>query len=218
MNPASNKAAQYYAGRWHPGLGDPGLGDAQSAQISTEVGAGLMTIAPYTGPAAPFIAAAAGIADLVGAAFKLFSGCGQSCVLSSQYADQAEAILNNLTQSYFATPIPRPASFQANAEQSVQQILNWLQQMCSNPQLGAAGQRCISERLVEGGTAPWCPTHTGCDWITAYYRPIANDPNVVPDAQIAASQLLGSPGASTGSINYMPLLLIAAVAIGVMFL
>lgn len=213
-----NQAAQYYAQRWHPGLGDPGLGDAQSAQISTEIGAGLTTIAPFTGPGAPFVAAAAGIADLVGAALKLFSGCGQTCVQSSQYANQAESILNNLTQSYFATPTPRPASFQQNTLQSIQQILNWLQQMCSNPQLGAAGQRCISERLVQGGTAPWCPNpgNKGCDWITAYYQPVANDPNVVPDAQIAASQLLGS--ASTGSVNYAPLFLIAAVVLGVMLL
>jgi len=201
-----------------PALYNPGLGDTQSAQIASTVGVALAKVAPATGPAAPFVAAAAGIAELVGAAEVLFSGCGQTCIQSSQYANQAENILNSIKSQYFATPTPRAQSFQQSTLTQIQQIFTWLQQMCSNPALGAAGQRCISERLVQGGTAPWCPNpgNTGCDWITNYYQPIANDPNVLPDAQLGITSPIGAATAS--SVNYLPLLVIAAVVVGAMLL
>ena len=76
---------------------------------------------------------------------------------------------------------PRTKSTQQYVLSQMQQIISALQQACSSPALGAAGQRCISERLVRGGTAPWCPTGTGCDYYTSIVDPIANDTNVVDD-------------------------------------
>lgn len=191
-----------------------GLGQS-SAQIASTIGVSLAKIAPVTGVAAPFVAAAAGIASLVGAAFALFSGCGQTCVQASDYANQAENILNQIKSTYFGTQTPRAQSFQTATLQSIQQIFNWLQQVCSQPNLGSAGQRCISERLVQGGSAPWCPDPggVGCDWITNYYVPIATDPNVVPDSQLSTSS---TSGTTSGSTSMVPLL-IAAAAIVMVF-
>jgi hypothetical protein len=45
-------------------------------------------------------------------------------------------------------------------------------------QLGAAGQRCVSERAA-GGTVPG----TGGNWFAWYRDPIANDPNAIPDPE-----------------------------------
>lgn len=188
--------------------------------IASQVGSGLLSIAPATGPAAPFVAAAAGIAQLVSAAFTLFQGCGQSCVQTSNYANQAEGYLNQIKTAYFATPTPRPQSFQQQTLAQIQQIFTWLQQMCSQPNTGTAGQHCISERLVQGGTAPWCPNpgNTGCDWITTYYLPIENDPNV--QASTASSILNSLTGSSTvaGSNSILPVFLILAAAVGAMVL
>lgn len=68
-------------------------------------------------------------------------------------------------------------------------------QNCSNPELGSAGQRCISERQ-QGGIAPWCttPDKRGCDWFTRYRDPIANDvpvqtPNVLQGEGLAVDTI-----------------------------
>jgi len=207
----------FESARWHPAMrGSTLAGMGQTpAQISGQVGGALMSIVPATGPGAPFVAAAAGVAQLVSAAFSLFSGCGQTCVQTSNYANQAEALLNQIKQQYFATPTPRPQSFQASTLASIQQIFTWLKQMCSQPSMGTAGQNCISQRLVQGAPAPWCPNpgNTGCDWVTNYYVPIENDPNVVPDASLASASITVS-----GSPSYVPLLLIAAAVMGVVLL
>jgi hypothetical protein len=50
-------------------------------------------------------------------------------------------------------------------------------QGCGDPAMGKPGVNCISERQ-RGGSAPWCPTGTGCDWFILYRDPIANDPRV----------------------------------------
>ena len=68
---------------------------------------------------------------------------------------------------------------------------------CGNPALGDAGVRCVNERLVRGGTAPWCPSpdHRGCDYLTSTRDPIANDLAVVPDPMdTAAASVLSSVG------------------------
>lgn len=161
-----------------------GISVAQStgSAIAGGIAGGLAAIAPFTGPAAPFLAIAAA---LVGPIAKLFSGCGQTCTQATQFANQAASALDQMKAAYFAQPV-RYKSSQTAALSYFDQIAGWLQQACSNPALGDAGRRCISERLVHGGTAPWCPTGTGCDWITAYRDPIANDAGVVPDPPSAA--------------------------------
>lgn len=159
--------------------GSHGLGDQATQYTSATMGvaASILALAPATSIAAPFVAAAAGLVALFG---QIFSGCGQTCIQATQYANQAGAQLDQLKAQYFAQPVHYRSS-QLAFLQAFDQIVAWLKQMCGNPQLGDAGRRCISERLVPGGTAPWCPTQTGCDYYATFRDPVANDPNVVPD-------------------------------------
>lgn len=146
---------------------------------------GLAVIAPFTGPAAPFLLAAAA---LVGPIASLFHGCGKSCTQATKYADQAAAAAKDLQAKYWAQPVRYKVS-QLQTLAYLDQIADFLRQGCSDPSLGSAGARCISERLVRGAPAPWCPTpdHTGCDFYTSIYDPIANDAGVVPDPPDAAT-------------------------------
>lgn len=208
-----------------------GLG---ATPVSTQVetaGAGLLgtaasilALSPTTGPLAPFVAAAAAIAGLL-ATLGIGSGCGQSCVLSSQYANQAEAALAQNIQSYFAIPAPRDPTSQQTAEALFMQVWNDLEQQCSNSALGAAGQRCISDR--QAGACTWKQTSDSpllaipgepqagaCwNWFNGYYDPIVNDPDVAvasatSDITGAASSLLSSAGISSSLT--VPLLIGAA--------
>jgi hypothetical protein len=185
--------------------------------------AGLAVIAPFTGPAAPFLMAAAA---LIGPIASLFKGCGASCTQSSKYADQAQAAAEQLSKDYWAQPV-RYKSTQTQTLAYLDQVAGWLRQSCSDPSLGAAGQRCISERLVRGGTAPWCPSadHTGCDFYTTLYDPIANDTGVVPDpgpVDTAASGVLSSlgvnPSATVAGFSVSNLALAGAAAVAAFFL
>jgi hypothetical protein len=151
------------------------LHSAQTHQLVTAgVAAGLQTAAlldpePYS-KAALMIAAAC-----VSLFRNVFSGCGATCTGATRVVDQLEPYLKQNLAAYFAQP-QRSATMQAQALSVVDAILADVRNGCSDPNLGDAGRRCISERLVKGGSAPWCPSGTGCDWITLYRDPIANDP------------------------------------------
>jgi len=169
---------------------------ATGSPVAGAVSGGLMAIAPFTGPAAPFLIAAATLVAPLAALMN--RGCGQTCIQSSEYADKTQSTVEQLTAAYWAQPV-RYRSSQVQTLAYIDQALAWLQQMCSDPALGDAGRRCISERLIRGGSAPWCPTpnHTGCDYLTATRDPIAMDAGVVPDpspVDTAAAGLLDAAG------------------------
>lgn len=158
--------------------------------------------AAATGPLAPFIlAGTAAIGPAIALFTRLAQGCGETCLVSSGYADEAERSLIEVNRQFFAQPTITP-ELKTKALEFVDKVLNQLRQLCSQPQLGAAGQRCISERLVKGGSAPWCPTGTGCDWITLYRDPIANAPLTAPTAQPGGggSSLTASGGGGGGIV------------------
>jgi len=92
---------------------------------------------------------------------------------TTQIADDATTQLADVKRAYFATPY-NPANQQAAAD-AVNMLLEAIREGCSQTTMGEPGQRCISERLVRGGSAPWCPTGTGCDYYTEYLDPIVND-------------------------------------------
>jgi hypothetical protein len=200
-----------------------GLGATSTAPISTQLeaagaslagtAAGILALSPATGPLAPFVAGAAAIIGLL-AAFGVGSGCGQSCVLSTQYANQAEAALAQNIQAYFSIPAPRTPAQQQAAESLFTQVWNDLEQQCSNPSLGAPGQRCISDR--QSGACTWKQTTTSpllsipgepqpgeCwNWWSGYHDPIVNDPDVAAasvssDVTTAADSALASVGVSS---------------------
>jgi hypothetical protein len=203
-----------------------GLGQGPSGQqiAGTVYGAGASIATPIAGAAlATAVAIPASLAiPIVGAAFAgiwlgiealLNSGCGNTCVVTSNWANQAESLLKQNLAAYQALPTPRAESAQAAYLQNFDKVWAYLVQECSQPQVGTAGQRCISDR--QAGACHYHDSTGQCwNWFTGYRDPIANDPNVVPDS--AASQVSGAvAGAVTGaagSLGMSPWLL-AGVAL-----
>jgi hypothetical protein len=191
-----------------------GLGDARP--ITGAIGGGLLAAAPFAGPAAPFVALAGALTSIIGGLFKPDLTKIEATAIVNQV--EAQALRPTLQQWESLTPAQKTPAAQAAALQVVDQALTAVQQGCSNPALGTAGQNCISERLVHGGSAPWCPTGTGCDWVTLYRDPIANDPTVssqtaggiLSSAESAVSSLTGG-----GGTNWLPIILIAGLALAV---
>ncbi len=180
------------------------LGDAQTHQmIATGVSAGIgATAALYTALAVdpePITKALLGIAaGLVSLFHNAFSGCGETCVAATRIVDQIEPYLKQNRDWYLSQPARTP-EMQQKALALFDAAWSDVVAGCSDPNLGDAGRRCISER-ERGGSAPWCPTGTGCDWFTLYRDPIAND---VPNAQanpvadvLSSAGLNLSPGAA----------------------
>jgi len=204
----------------HTGFGAAPL----STSIESTVGSALLQEASVPSPASPFLALAGTVSEFL-AKFGVGSGCGQTCVLSGQYANQAENLLKQNIAIYFSLPSPRTRSQQQAGEQNFMTIWNDLSQQCSNPQLGNAGQACISDR--QDGACKWTATApeypgepeagTCWNWWAAYYWPLVNDP-VVDDSASAifsggSAGSTGSPGATTSS-GLSPLALLALVGAG----
>lgn len=149
------------------------LHDASThALVTASIAAGLRTAAmldpePISKMALTVAAAAVSIFR------NAFSGCGQTCVRATQIADSLEPQLRQLRDAYLADPA-RTVTQRDQVLAVMDAIFEDLRSGCSAPELGDAGRRCISERLVHGGSAPWCPTQTGCDWITLYRDPVAD--------------------------------------------
>jgi len=155
------------------GLGAPLTGGAATADRIAAAGAAgtvstLVALGAIGGPVGIAVGALIGIASQIAS---LFGGCGQTCVQATQYANQTETLWQQNLETYMNAPV-HYASLQAAALNNFDTIANALYTACSNPALGSAGQRCISERLVRGSV--W-------DAYAHFRDPIANDPNVVPD-------------------------------------
>lgn len=168
--------------------------------------------------AVPIIGAAlAGVSIL---AMKLIqnSGCGPTCIQASDYANQAEPILRNNLNTYLALPKPRSQSQQAAALETFDRVWSQLVQLWSDPKLGNAGKRGISDR--QAGACKWRDASGACwNWFSGYRDPIANDPNVVPDSQAALSSAVGALLPGGGSVSTLGLLALAGLVIaGVYFL
>ena len=188
-----------------------GLGVTGGQEVSS-AGAVIMAAAPLTGPAAPFVLIGGAIVEFLGQ-MGVGSGCGQTCVLSTQYANKAEALLGQNIAAYFAIVAPRPLSAQTAALANFNTVWNDFVQQCNNPALGSQGQTAISQRAA-GSCAwtqpankvpPWgVPAAGQCwNWDLGYRAPIADDPNVYDDSVSAvvnsAGQSVSSAAASAGS-------------------
>jgi len=195
---------------------------AASVAVSGAALAGLIPLSavPYIGPA---IAAAAMIAQII---IKQ-TGCGQTCIQTSSWANQAEGALRQNIEAYFALPVPRSRSNQKLALQTFDQIWAGLMSRCGDPQWGNAGKRCISDR--QAGACVWKQNNAGypggpamgeCwNWFNGYRDPITNDKNVVDDklattATDTVNSIFGS--SSSDSSSLVPLLLLGGlIALGV---
>lgn len=154
----------------------------------TGIGFAQAAIAPMiagSGPAAPFVAAA-----LIAAPFvinlvkKMAEGCGQSCVLTSDAANQIEEQLQKNLAAYLNSP--RTRSVQSAALAVFDGYWNALAQYCSQPefQTTAAGRNCINDR--KEGACKWRDDGGQCwNWFIGYRDPIANDSQVTADPTTA---------------------------------
>ena len=192
-----------------------------AASGGTILGVAASALVPFVGPVL------AGVTLLV-QQLVANSGCGQTCIETSNWANQAAAALQKNLDSYFALPAPRTQAQQAVAVANYNTIWQQLVQMCGQPGTGNAGVRCISDR--QRGACTWKqiyqPAYPGqpalgaCfDWPSAYLDPISQDPTI-PDSTVgtAASNLVSSLStAGPGGSSLLPLLLLGGlVAVGVL--
>lgn len=165
-------------------------GAPTSTKVEGSIGSGLLSVAPLIPPPVGPVVAVAGLVAQMLAVLGVGSGCGQTCVLSSRYADAAEKLLLQNLQTYFAQT-GRNRAAQSAALGNFDAIWQDLYQACSNPALGDAGRRCITDR--QAGACVWKQTAEGyakapfpgvpqpgeCwNWFSGYRDPIANDPDV----------------------------------------
>jgi hypothetical protein len=168
---------------------------------------------------------------LIGPITHLIQGCGATCVQSTNYANAANALLEQNIAAYFARPTPRPMSVQAAFLANFDTIWNHLQQQCATVS-GTAGQKCISDRQAgscaytqpASSVPPWgVPPAGACwNWFAGFRDPIANDPNVYDDSASAAvsnaaaavsSAVSGGSSVSGLSVGTLAALAAAAVVI-----
>jgi len=181
-----------------------------STQIEGSVGSALLAAAPFAGPAAPFLIIGGAICDML-ATLGVGSGCGQTCVLSSNYANQAEALLQQNIAAYFNIPAPRPQSAQAAALANFQAMWNDLEAQCGVASLGSAGQKCITDRQAGACTwkqtaaalPPWgTPAVGACwNWWSGYHDPISNDPAVADTVASTAGNAVATASTDIASLS-----------------
>ncbi len=227
------------------GAGAPG---PSSAQVTQQVGAiaTTATTAALAATSAASIAAGGtglilGLAPtlaipLIGAAIAgitlgiveiLNSGCGDACIVTSNWANQASDLLQQNIRAYFALPAPRPVEAKAQALANFDNIWHYLVQQCSNPSLSTAGQHCISDR--QNGACHWTqtgqpefpvqPAYGQCwNWFNSFRDPIDADPAVVTQTAVSGDVTGGSiptVGGSTtvGGVDLSNVMLLAGAGL-----
>jgi len=183
-----------------------GLGATQQQDAAT-VGSALLSTAAYTGPAAPFVAVAGAVADIV----SLF-GPNPNNTYTTEVVNQVEAdvMQPNLAAWEALAPADKTDTNQQAAEQNFDNGWNYVLQACGQPALGSAGTSCIADRQ-RGGKF---------DWFAAYLDPIQNDPQVAINDAAAASNPLSSIGSAVSSLlpsgsslsSWLPLVAILGLA------
>lgn len=223
-----------------------GLGTAQQAAQEVQVGgtiaasgaaAVLGSIAASGGSvlgltgaalsaAIPIVGAALAGATMLVQYLVANSGCGQTCIETSSWANQAAAALQKNLDAYFALPSPRTEAQQALAVANFNTIWQQLVAACGQQGTGDAGVRCISDR--QQGACTWkqkyAPVYPGepeigaCwNWWNGYLGPIQADAVVADDTlSSVASSVSGSLESlfsSSSGTNLLPVALLAAVVI-----
>ena len=176
----------------------------------------------FAGPIGAAIAAGITAITLVANLIeKEFSGCGQTCVIASNDANKyGDLLLQNL-RAYIAAPY-QPELQQA-ALNNFDTVWAALVAACSDPSLGDAGKRCLSDR--QRGACTWKAKaggwvsdgqggYTWTDWGAAgsgtdcwnYFAgmrdPIQNDPRAatyVPLSTSAGSETTNTTSTGTGT-------------------
>lgn len=208
-NQQTVQAVNVGAGVATPIIGGILAAHAAATAAATGVPAAILGMTPAL--AVPVIGAAIVGATLVVTLLIKNSGCGQTCVVTSQWANQAADALQQNLDAYRAT-VPHTSATQGVALANFDAIWAALQQQCGQPGTGDAGKRCISDR--QRGACTWKDAGQCWDWFKGYRDPIAND-SVVPDPSIT-SQVSGSIDAIFGGasgMNLLPLLVIGGLVL-----
>ena len=178
-----------------------GLGatDQQYTSVIAGAASSIAAMIPGVGP----IAAVAinGLATVAVAIETLFAGCGATCTQASNIANQVGDQMSSAMSVYMNSQV-HTVAMQAAYLQLFDACWAQLQQACGNSALGAAGQRCISDRQAgactwkcsafgwnQAQSGAWTYTWAGpagsgdtCwNWFNGMRDPVANDPTVVPD-------------------------------------
>jgi hypothetical protein len=185
---------------------------ASGTAVATGIMGTLSALAAGTSVAGPIGAAIGGALALSMAIYKQFEGCGQTCTITSDIANQVEPILQKNVAQYLALPV-HYASLQALYLNNFDTTWAALVQACSNPTYQAAGQRCVSDR--QQGACHYHDSSGACwNWFSGYRDPIANDPNVVPDP----SPVVAGGSAITSALGISPTSTIAGIPVGKLIL
>ena len=213
---------------WTPrrGFGDAASEAAQATQLggslaSSTIGAISAAGVATTIPSLTIPLIGVGVAAVtIAIALIKNSGCGDTCIIASNDANKIEPLLLQNLNGYMNGP--RTVASQQQALQNFDEIWAALVQACSNPALGNAGKRCISDRQAGAchyGTSPNC-----WNWFVGYRDPIQNDPNVVASQPLDAitggqslSDAIASVASSSGLFGFswsqlfIPALLLAVL-------
>jgi hypothetical protein len=220
-----------------------GLGDAVTASRNVQIGGSLAasgasavlgsiaasggSVLGLTGAAlsaaVPIIGAGLAAATMLVQYLVANSGCGQTCIVTSEWANKAADALQQVMDGYFALPAPRTKTQQAVAVANFQTIWDQLRAACGQPGTGDAGKRCISDR--QQGACTWrqkyAPVYPGqpevgeCwNWFNGYLKPIqmdtvVPDPSPVDEASAAISSVFGGTG--SGGVDLLPVLVIGGL-------
>jgi hypothetical protein len=187
-------------------------GAAVAAASSLAAGGSGLILGMTASLAVPIIGAALAAVTAIVTLLIENSGCGETCIETSQWANQAEPALLANIQAYFNLPAPRTISQQNAALSNFIAVWTTLENQCSQSGLGTAGQKCISDR--QSGACTWKQTATSpllayvqygepnvgeCwNWYSGYHDPIAND-QVVDDDPAAVAQVQANAAAGTSS-------------------
>lgn len=231
---------------YNPALRGLGATDQQITSIAgqTAVTTGSLIALAVGGPAlAAIVGGSIAAATAIATALEsLFSGCGATCIQSTQFANQFGDLLSQNVHNYVSSPV-RTQSMQAAALKVFDNAWAQLVAACSNPALGTAGQNCIGDRQqgackwksspggwVQSSAGGWTYTWAGpagsgnaCwNYFVGMRDPIANDPDVIPDSILTQQGIpttgnATGPAASFGSSGIPVPLIFAAAALVLAF-
>ena len=168
------------------------MGGGVTGDILGGAQAGLMVAAPFTGPAAPFVLAAA---SLIGPIASMFKGCGATCKEATTIANNAETAAQSLLDRWNSTPV-KYASIQKAYLAAQADVWNYISGSCQKIG-GQGGSQCIADRQ-RGGKF---------DFFIHYVDPVANEPDIVPDPVAASSSTGTTASLFSGGALPMPLIL-----------
>lgn len=205
------------------------LATAGASAVLGSIAASGGTVLGLTGAAlsaaVPIVGAALAAATMLVQYLVANSGCGQTCIITSEWANKAADALQQVMDGYFALPAPRTQAQQALAIANFQTIWNQLVAACGQSGTGDAGKRCISDR--QAGACTWrqkyAPVYPGqpeigeCwNWFNGYLGPIkadsvVPDPSPIAEAGAAVDSFFGGGTSVSSGSDLFPLLLIGGL-------